>query len=67
VWLSIDASLAAVVLQVTDMQGRAVVNQEALVINGLIEVNVEGWAAGNYVVNVAAGEQVWATQIVVQH
>ena len=50
-----------------DMQGRAVFSQEALVVNGLIELNVEGWAAGPYVIHAAAGEQVWTNQIVVQH
>ena len=66
-WVSVDATVASATLQVMDMQGRAVFSQEALVVNGLIELNVEGWAAGPYVIHAAAGEQVWTNQIVIQH
>ena len=66
-WVAVDADVPAATVQATDMQGRVVMSQEALVINGLLELNVANWAAGTYVVNVTAAESVWTTQIVVRH
>ena len=67
VWIELGADVSAAVIQATDLQGRFVMSQEAVVVNGLIQLSVANWSAGAYILNVSAGDQNWSTQVVIQN